>query len=101
VIFAICENLPVIGARSFIVEYRASAVKQLAGLPKEKRRKVVSAMEVIARDPFSKRNTMTPLTGTKDHLRLRVGDWRVVFVVDRRRGVLDVYQIAHRREVYR
>jgi mRNA interferase RelE/StbE len=84
-----------------MVEYRASAVKQLAGLPREKRLKVVLSMEAIALDPFAKRNTMTPLTGTKDHRRLRVGDWHVVFVVDREKGVLDVYQIAHRREVYR
>jgi mRNA interferase RelE/StbE len=95
------RNSHVARARPFIVEYRAGAVKQLAGLPKEKRLKVVSAMESIAFDPFAKRNTLTPLTGTKDHLRLRVGDWRVVFVVNREKGVLDVYQIAHRREVYR
>jgi mRNA interferase RelE/StbE len=40
------------------------------------------------------------LKGHKDQWRIRVGDWRVVYIVDDAAGVVSVTRIAHRREVY-
>ncbi len=40
------------------------------------------------------------LKGYKDQWRLRVGDWRVVYIIDDSAKVVSVTRIAHRREVY-
>ncbi len=40
------------------------------------------------------------LRGHKDLWRIRVGDWRVVYVVDDYSKVVVVVRIAHRRDVY-
>ena len=44
----------------------------------------------------------TALTGPdQGRFRLRVGDYRVVYVVDRKKREIEVYRVQHRREVYR
>ena len=40
------------------------------------------------------------LKGYKDQWRVRVGDWRVVYIIDDNAGRIRIMRIAHRREVY-
>ena len=40
------------------------------------------------------------LIGYTDQWRVRVGDWRVVYIVDDAAKRISVTRIAHRREVY-
>jgi mRNA interferase RelE/StbE len=40
------------------------------------------------------------LKGYKNQWRVRVGDWRVVYIIDDAAKVVSVTRIAHRREVY-
>jgi mRNA interferase RelE/StbE len=40
------------------------------------------------------------LKGYKDHWRVRVGDWRVLYIIDDMTKLVSVTRIAHRREVY-
>jgi mRNA interferase RelE/StbE len=40
------------------------------------------------------------LRGYKDQWRIRVGDWRVLYIVDDNARRVSVTRVAHRREVY-
>jgi mRNA interferase RelE/StbE len=40
------------------------------------------------------------LKGYQDQWRVRVGDWRVLYIVDDAAKLVTVTRIAHRREVY-
>lgn len=40
------------------------------------------------------------LKGYKDQWRVRVGDWRVLYIIDDAARLVSVTRIAHRREVY-
>lgn len=40
------------------------------------------------------------LRGCKDHWRIRVGDWRVVYIVNDAAKLVSITRVAHRREVY-
>lgn len=40
------------------------------------------------------------LRGYKDHWRVRVGDWRLVYIIDDRAKQVTITRVAHRREVY-
>jgi len=40
------------------------------------------------------------LKGYKDQWRMRVGDWRVLYIIDDVAKLVTVTRIAHRREVY-
>lgn len=43
---------------------------------------------------------MQEAQGYKDHWRVRVGDWRIVYIIDDAAKVVSVTRIAHRRDVY-
>ena len=40
------------------------------------------------------------LKGFKDQWRSRVGDWRVLYIIDDAAKLVTITRIAHRREVY-
>jgi len=40
------------------------------------------------------------LKGHRDQWRVRVGDWRVVYIIDDDAKLVSITRIAHRREVY-
>lgn len=40
------------------------------------------------------------LKGYKDTWRIRIGDWRVVYIVDDAARLVSITRVAHRREVY-
>jgi len=40
------------------------------------------------------------LRGYKDQWRIRIGDWRVLYIVDDQAKVITITGVAHRREVY-
>ncbi len=40
------------------------------------------------------------LRGFKDQWRVRIGDWRVVYIIDEEAKFVRITRVAHRREVY-
>ena len=40
------------------------------------------------------------LKGYRNHWRIRIGDWRVVYTVDDGERLVSITRVAHRREVY-
>jgi mRNA interferase RelE/StbE len=68
-------------------------------------RKLVQAIEarmaVIADDPFGHHPQAKPLKGSPNRYRLRIGDWRVLYVVDRRAGAVEIVRVKSRQEAYR
>jgi mRNA interferase RelE/StbE len=40
------------------------------------------------------------LKGFRDQWRIRIGDWRVVYLIDEAVKLVSILRIAHRREVY-
>ena len=84
---------------AYRVVIKASAIKEIAALPKRERRRVISAIEALADDP--RPEGTRKLTGAEDAYRVRVGDYRIVYLI--RDDVLTVFvvRVRHRRDVYR
>ena len=81
-----------------IVFYRR-AQKELQGLPKNDRDRVLERLQAYAADPDNPRPAVIALVEEKPTCRLRVGDWRVLF--DRVDDRIEVRGVRHRREAYR
>jgi len=68
-------------------------------------RKLVATIQVrmgkIADDPLGLHPQAKPLKGSPSRFRLRVGDWRVLYVVDRRAGTVEIVRVKSRQEAYR
>ena len=75
------------------------AEKDLARLPHADRDRIKVRIEAYAADPRDPHHDVVALVGTVGGFRLRVGDWRAIFVVAE--GRLEVTRVLHRREAYR
>ena len=83
----------------YAVEVKPSARKELEALPDSVLARVVHRLESLRRNP--KPAGVKKLKGYKDQWRIRVGDWRVLYIVDDAARLVSITRIAHRREVYR
>ena len=84
--------------RSYRVALTASAEKELQALPAEMVARLMPRLERLAvapRSPGCKK-----LKGGDNEWRIRVGNYRIVYVIDDTAESVDVTRIAHRREVY-
>lgn len=80
------------------IRYAAAASKSFRQIDSMWRRRIRAKLNDYAVDPQSLANMVTRLVGDR-RLRLRVGDYRIVFTADG--VVLLVQEIGHRGEVYR
>jgi len=83
---------------SYAVELKPSARKELESVPDSVLARVVRRLESLANDP--RPAGCKKLKGYKDQWRIRVSDWRVVYLIDDTAILVSVTRIAHRREVY-
>lgn len=81
------------------IEFSRDAVKALARMPRDQAVRIRRKIDELARDPANAPN-VKKLTEHPGY-RLRVGDWRVVYLLVDDRLVVQVVRIAPRGEVYR
>lgn len=74
-------------------------LRQLAAMPKADRRRLLDALEAVAREPMTRFAFVTQLVGQSGVWRLRKGDWRAVFRIIQ--GDVIVDRVGNRRDVYR
>lgn len=74
------------------------AQKELARLPAESFSRVRDLIRTFAENP--RPAGCLKLTG-RDGWRARVGDYRVVYEIDDKQGIVTVLHVGHRRDVYR
>ena len=83
---------------SYAVELKPSARKELDSLPDTVLPRVIRKIESLALDP--RPAGCKKLKGYKDLWRVRIGDWRIVYIINDTAKLVSVTRIAHRREVY-
>lgn len=81
--------------------FSAEADKALSRIQQKLAKRIVAALETIAADPFSQHRAAKALTGAKDAFRLRVGDWRALYRIERGSKRVYVVDVLKREEAYR
>jgi mRNA interferase RelE/StbE len=81
--------------------YEKPATKALANMQRQVATAIRAELLAIAVDPFAHHANVAPLTGTKAGFRLRHGDWRVLYRVDRATQTMIVENVKPRGEAYR
>ena len=95
VLFALCEHD---GVEIIIT---GDAGKVLARLQPAKAKDIREAIDKVAADPTAPNNNLRALRGVPNGFRIRVGDWRVSYTLDRQAGVMSIFEIAPRGGAYR
>lgn len=83
---------------SYVVEVKSSARKELEALPDNVLSRVITKIELLGQHP--RPTGCKKLKGYKDQWRIRIGDWRVLYIIEDTAMLVSVTRIAHRREVY-
>ena len=76
-----------------------AALRDLQALPREVFRRVDARILALADNP--RPHGAERIRGTRGALRLRVGDYRILYSVDDAQQVVTIGRIGHRRDVYR
>jgi mRNA interferase RelE/StbE len=83
---------------AFTIVWSKKAASQLEKLPFPIRKAVYSAVDDLAVNPYQ--NSVKKLRGT-DSFRLRVGDYRVVFDIEKNELRILILFLGHRKNIYK
>lgn len=83
----------------YALRFSTAALKALKKAPPDVAGRIRSKLDELARDPFATPN-VKKLTSHPGY-RLRVGDWRVIYLIQQEEVVIQVVEIGQRKEIYR
>jgi mRNA interferase RelE/StbE len=83
----------------YAVEFAPSAARAFRKLESAVQRRIASAIDALALRP--RPAGAVKLAGGDDTFRIRVGDYRVVYIVENRILRVVIVRVAHRKEAYR
>lgn len=81
------------------IEFSPDALKALLRMPHDQARLVRRKLDDLAKDPYAAPNVKKLIA--YPGFRLRVGDWRVLYLLHEDRIVIHVIRIAPRGQAYR
>jgi mRNA interferase RelE/StbE len=84
---------------SYKVILKPSIEKDLRSLPREVAKRVFRRIEMLKDDPLPRQSLK--LSGAEQLYRIRMGEYRIVFGVDKEHLQVTIHHVRHRRDVYR
>lgn len=82
----------------YSVEFTPAAVRRLRKVPADAALRIRRAVDQLRDDP--RPHGAKALTGRSGQLRIRCGDYRIIYTVTDARLVVLVVDLGHRRDVY-
>jgi mRNA interferase RelE/StbE len=84
---------------AYTVELKPAAVRDLKAIPERERKRIKTRIDALAENP--RPHGVKALQGGEGYLRLRVGDYRIIYTVLDQVLLVVVIRVGNRREVYR
>jgi mRNA interferase RelE/StbE len=84
---------------TFTLSITRTAQKSLASIARRDRERIYQRLDQLALDPYATAN-VKKLQG-EENFRLRIGDYRILYLIEDAKLVIVVVDVGHRREVYR
>ena len=81
------------------IEFRPAALREIRRIPKPFKGRLLTAISALADTPRPPGSVQ--LQGPEGFHRVRVGDYRIVYLIEDRVLLICVVRIAHRKDVYR
>ena len=84
---------------SYKIEILSSADKEARKIQKDLLRRIIDGIDSLSENPFPEQTKK--LAGSKSSYRIRVGQYRILYEVNRAEKIVTIYHIRHRKDVYR
>lgn len=86
---------------SYRIEFLKEAYEELKKLDRPVQELIKEKLDKLSKDPEALKNNIKPLKGKYSGLyRLRVGNYRVIYKMEKDRLLILIIRIGHRRKVY-
>jgi mRNA interferase RelE/StbE len=84
---------------SYKITFKSSVEKDLRKLDKAQLEKIMTVIQELSSNPFPINSRK--LVGSEKTYRVRVGDYRTVYIVSTADLVIEIQKVAHRKDIYR
>ena len=82
----------------YSITIKKSAAKELEAIPKKDLQRIIKRIQALAENPRPQGSKK--LSG-KELYRIRQGGYRIVYTIEDKESLIDIFKIGHRREIYR
>ena len=80
------------------ITIKNSAAKELEAIPKKDLQRIIKRIQSLTENPRPKGSKK--FSGQEQY-RIRQGDYRIVYSIEDKNSLIDIFKIGHRREIYR
>jgi mRNA interferase RelE/StbE len=87
-------------SKVYDIVFKKSAAKELQGLPQKIQQKILDAVQLLSLNPYTELLQIKKMKGTDSLYRVRVQDYRVLYVIEKQTIKVTIIKIGHRNEVY-
>lgn len=84
---------------AYTVDIKPSFGRDFDALPPDVQVRVTRKIDALANNP--RPPGVEKVKGAEELYRLRIGDYRVLYIIEDRRLIIVMVRVRHRREVYR
>ncbi len=84
---------------NYSVEFLRTALKELSKLPKDVQQRIATKIDELKTNPHPP--GVIALINGDGRLRLRVGDYRIIYRIEEDKLVIVIIKVGHRRNVYK
>lgn len=86
--------------KTYDIVFKKSALKELQSLPQKIQQKIIDATTLLAVNPYTELLQIKKLKGTDSLYRIRIQDYRIIYLIENNLIKITVIKIGHRKEVY-
>ncbi len=87
-------------SKVYEVVFKKSAAKELQALPQKVQQKILDAVQLLSLNPYTELLQIKKMKGAESLYRVRIQDYRVIYVIENKIIKVTIIKIGHRKEVY-
>lgn len=86
--------------KTYQVVFKKSASKVLLSLPQRVQQKILDAVQLLSLNPYTELLQIKKMKGADGLYRIRIQDYRVIYLLENQIIKITVIKIGHRKDVY-
>ena len=87
-------------SKVYEVVFKKSAAKELQSLPKKVQQKIIDAVQLLSLNPHTEILQIKKMKGAESLYRIRIQDYRVIYLIEKQIIKITIIKIGHRKEIY-
>jgi len=86
--------------KPYEIVFKQSAFKELQCLPQRIQQKILDAVQLLSLNPYTELLQIKKMKGSESLYRVRIQDYRVIYLVENHLIKITIIKVGHRKEVY-